>query len=406
MDEQTQKLRVGIYTVIVLLILAIIIFLFSDGWGRKYDVFVHPQKAPGVRVGTPVRKNGILIGRVNAVQTQDDHVILRMSIDEHEKIYANETASIGAESILGDAGIEIIPLPGAERGALIRDSERLLTVSLKPNPMEMVDVVLDLGDDIEQTLASVREAGAAVGVAGQGVDKLTKNINLAFADEDSDLKQLVQDIRQLSNKAEAAVDNVDRIFDRVANFLEDPKVQEDFTEFVESLPPIFKELRVAITDAGKIINSFGDVSVKASENLDNLIPLTKSIGETGPEIVEQVNEGLGDVRGLIKKAEGFGDTLKGLEEVFGNKDGTVGKLFSSTELYDEVLVSVRNVREFSETIKELDYKLKPIINDVRHFTDAIARDPGVLGVRGALDRRPSKTGYKGTPGGNRGLFRR
>jgi len=109
---------------------------------------------------------------------------------------------------------------------------------------------------------------------------------------------------------------------------------------------------------------------------------------------------------LIKKAEGFGDTLQGLEEVFGNTEGTVGKLFSSAELYDEVLVSVKNVREFSETIKQLDYKLKPIINDVRHFTDAIARDPGVLGVRGALDRRPSKTGYKSTPGGNRGLFRR
>ena len=405
MDEQTQKLRVGIYTVIVLLILAIIIFLFSDGWGRKYDVFVHPQKAPGVRVGTPVRKNGILIGRVNAVQTQDDHVILRLSIDENEKVYANETASIGAESILGDAGIEIVPLPGAQRGALIRDNERLLTVALKPNPMELVDRVLNLGDTVEETLVTVQEASRSVGEAGLGVDKLTENINLAFADENSDLKQLVKDIRTLSNKAEAAVDNVDRIFTRVANFLEDPKVQDDFNDFVESLPPIFKELRVAITDAGKIINSFGDVSAKATENLDNLIPLTKSIGETGPEIVNNVNEGVSDIRGLIKKAEGFGDTLKGLEDVFANKEGTVGKLFSSSELYDEVLGSVKNVREFSETIKELDYKLKPIINDVRHFTDAIARDPGVLGVRGALDRRPGKTGYKGTPGGNRGLFR-
>jgi len=275
MDEQTQKLRVGIYTIIVLLILAIVIFLFSDGWGRKYDVYVHPQKAPGVRVGTPVRKNGILIGRVNGVQTQDDHVILRLSIDEDEKVYANETASIGAESIIGDTGIEIIPLPSEVRGALVRNNERLLTVAIKPNPMEMIDVFLDLGGDVSETLEVVREAGVAVGEAGLGVDKLTQNINLAFADEESDLKQLVKDIRQLSNKAEAAVDNVDRIFTRVANFLEDPKVQDDFNDFVESLPPIFKELRVAITDAGKIINSFGDVSVKASENLDNLIPLTK-----------------------------------------------------------------------------------------------------------------------------------
>ncbi len=405
MDEQTQKLRVGIYTIIVLLILAIVIFLFSDGWGRKYDVYLHPQKAPGVRVGTPVRRNGLLIGRVNSVQTQDDHVILRMSIDEREKLYANETASIGAESIIGDTGIEIIPLPAEVRGDLIRNNERLHTVAIKPNPMEMVNRLLDLGENVDRTLNTVQEASKAVALAGEGVELLSHNINHAFADEDSELKQLVRDIRQLSDKAEAAVENVDRIFSRVANFLEDPKVQEDFNSFVESLPPIFQELRVAIEDAGKIVNSFGNVSVKASENLDNLLPLTKAIGEQGPEIVTSVSEGIGDIREVIQEAKGFSENLKGLGEIFGNKDGTVGKLFSSTELYDEVLVSVKNVREFSETMKQLDYKLKPIINDVRHFTDAISRDPGILGVRGALDRRPGKTGYKGTPGGNRSLFR-
>ncbi len=418
MDEQAQKLRVGIYTIIVLLILTLIIVLFSDGFARKYTIYVKPQHAPGVKIGTPIRKNGILIGRVGSVQNQDDSVVLGLDIDEHEKIYANETVSIGTESLLGDAGIEIVGLPKEQRGSLMRNRESIATVINEPNPMELIDIVVNLGSDVEETLGTVREAGEAVGEAAKGIDKLTMSINVAFADEDSDIKRLITDIRQLSNKAEAAVDNVDRIFNRVADFLEDPKVQEDLNDFVQSLPPIFKEIRVAISDAGKIINTFGTVSEKASENLDNLSTFTKSLGITGPEILDNVNdgvgeiregigdirEGVGDVRGLIKKAEGFGDTLTGLQEIFGNKEGTIGKLFNSTELYDEVLVSLKNVREFSETIQNLDVKLKPIFNDVRSFTDALARDPGLLGVRGALDRRPGKTGYKTTPG-TRSFFR-
>ena len=33
--------------------------------------------------------------------------------------------------------------------------------------------------------------------------------------------------------------------------------------------------------------------------------------------------------------------------------------------------------------------MKPILDDVRVFSDKIARDPRQLGLKGALDRRPS-----------------
>ena len=43
-------------------------------------------------------------------------------------------------------------------------------------------------------------------------------------------------------------------------------------------------------------------------------------------------------------------------------------------------------------------RLEPLMDDIRLFGDALARDPGQLGIRGALDRRPGKTGYKGNAG--------
>jgi phospholipid/cholesterol/gamma-HCH transport system substrate-binding protein len=41
-------------------------------------------------------------------------------------------------------------------------------------------------------------------------------------------------------------------------------------------------------------------------------------------------------------------------------------------------------------------KHKPLVNDLRVFADSLARDPGQLGVRGALQRRPAGSGFKGT----------
>ena len=80
MDENVQRLRVGIYTVIVILILGILIFLNSEGWNSTYTVILKPTSAPGVLVGTPVRTNGILIGRVANVKTEDDHVRLDLAL--------------------------------------------------------------------------------------------------------------------------------------------------------------------------------------------------------------------------------------------------------------------------------------------------------------------------------------
>jgi hypothetical protein len=39
-------------------------------------------------------------------------------------------------------------------------------------------------------------------------------------------------------------------------------------------------------------------------------------------------------------------------------------------------------------VNRLTKELRPIVDDVRVFTDKIARHPEQLGVRGALDRRP------------------
>lgn len=403
MHEDVQKLRVGMYAIIVLLILGLLIFLNSEGWGSYYNITLKPQSAPGVREGTPVRKNGILIGRVASVKTEDDHVVLRLAIREEERIYSNETISIGAESVLGDAGLEVLALSKETRGQLVSHDSMLDRYEIKPNPMELIQATLELEDDVAQTLASIRDTSETIGTAGAGVDKLTAQLNSVLSNENSDIKKLVAGISELSMKAEVAVDNVNGIFEQINSTLEDPEFQSNMDELVKSIPPIFKEVRVGISDFRQIISGFTGVGEKVSENLDNVTRFTESLGETGPEVVDQIKGGVEDIRSLIAKAKGFEDTIANIQATFGNKEGTIGKLFNDSEAYDEALKALRNFKDVSADVRRISIKLEPLMNDARHLVDKVARDPGGV-IRGALQNKPVGAGYKGTPG-SRSLFR-
>ena len=53
--------------------------------------------------------------------------------------------------------------------------------------------------------------------------------------------------------------------------------------------------------------------------------------------------------------------------------------------------------EFRRTLQNIEAataRVRPILDDVRVFTDKIARDPRQLGVRGALGKRPTGSGLK------------
>jgi phospholipid/cholesterol/gamma-HCH transport system substrate-binding protein len=269
--------------------------------------------------------------------------------------------------------------------------------------MELIQATLELEDDIVETTKSIRETSLMIGNAATGIDTLTSQVNRILNDDDSEIKKMVADIRTLSMKAEVAVDNVNGIFEQINATLEDPDFQENMDEFVKTLPAIFKEVRVGVADFRKIISGFTGVGEKVNENIDNVTRFTASLGETGPEVLEEINGGVKDIRAVIAKAEGLKGTLEQIQKTFGNPNGTIGKLFNDSEAYDRVLKSIRDINNVTEEIQRVSTKLEPLMNDARHLVDKVARDPGGV-IRGAFEKKPVGAGYKGTPG-SRTLFR-
>ncbi len=375
MDERTLQWRVGIVVICAALILAIMIFLFGEGWQSQYTLFIKTRTAPNVMRNTPVRKNGILIGRVSAVENQDDGVLLTLRINSDEPIYQNEICTIGTASFLGDAVLDFSPGNLPTRGAQVADRTLFDNVIVERNPIELIDVALNLEEQVAETLNSISEAG-------QGVSELTRSVQEILGGDEGDVKAFMDDIRKVAGKAELALDNVNEFMVNINDVVGDPEARDNMRITINRLPQILNDVNATINDTRETINGFRTIADSANRNLTNLEEFTALLGNEGPAMMDNLNSSLKKIDMLVTNLGNFTQNIT-------ESEGTLGKLVNDPELYNYLTETMRNVRD-------LTIRLQPLINDVRFAVDGIARDPGQLGIRGALDRRPAFGRYKGT----------
>ena len=122
------------------------------------------------------------------------------------------------------------------------------------------------------------------------------------------------------------------------------------------------------------MQGIGTTLDSADRNLRNLEGLTRPLGERGEEMVSRLDTTIGRLDEVLSQAVMFTRALN-------ESEGTLGRLVRDPLVYDELAQAAANVNRITK-------ELRPIVNDVRVFTDKIARHPEQLGVRGALDRRP------------------
>ncbi len=376
MDEKILQLRVGLFVLLAVMILLFLVYINSDVLKGQYTLYLKTISAPGVSTNTPIRKNGVLIGRVQDVVSGEEDVTVVLYIYDDVKVYSNEVASIGMDSFLGDAVVEILPLPKEERGVPLKPDQELTRVSVKRNPLEVLDVALNLENKIWDTLDAIEQGG-------QAVTNFSSKLDTMMGENGGDLQEAVQQFTLANQRVQAASESLEAFFAELNGYVDDEQVQADIKKTISQLPAITNSI-VSTMDATKqTINQVGD---SANQRLNDLRPLTVQLGEQGPEIVNQINERIKNLDALFAGIEDAAQTLKNLR----TSKGTVGKLLNDPALYNEALRTMENARVIST-------KIEPLVNDLRMFADSIARDPGQLGVRGAISNKGQapKTGYKG-----------
>jgi len=362
MDERVMQRRVGLMILATLLMAVILVILFGEGprlFQHRLTVHMIFTEAPMVAKDTPVKKSGVLIGRVAKVDLlEDGRVRVTAAIDSDKPVFTTDVARISAPIIGGDAVINVeAGRKRAPRERVAQDSELEGIGYADP-----IQVITNLQDRLSGAIGSVtttsNELGQVVHQVGELIQANQAKVN-----------RIVSQADDASRDIKEAVRGLNEVF-------ADPETKAKLKDASQQLPELIRNSKEAVAEAHKIMIGF-------DKNLQNVEKFTSALGDQGQILMVRLAQS-------TEKLDKLAEELLVLTQTVNRGEGTLGQLVQNRELYDNLNRTVSNVEALSR-------ELKPIMADVRIFTDGIARHPEKLGVRGALERSPG-TKWETTPG--------
>jgi phospholipid/cholesterol/gamma-HCH transport system substrate-binding protein len=333
----------------------------------KYTVYAGFPTAPGVAVATPIRKDGVLIGRVSHVKLLDEGgVVLTLRIDSQYKVQRSDLIRIANASIIGDAVVEFVPTgkPGDAK-ELLSDGDFRPDGVVAASPFEAFNVLLNLEKDLGNAIRSIDAAGQEVAVGA-------RNLNTVVVNNEDQLQRILV-------KSESALENFNLAMQTINGVVGDPELNEALKGSLKELPQMLAEAKVTLSEARTTLDGFREMSSRANTNLANIEKFTKPLGERGENIVANVDSSVEALDSVLQQ-------LAQMSERLNNSDGTLGRLVRDDELYNRL-------NRAAASVEQITRDARPMVDDLKVFAQKIADDPRQLGVKGALDRRPSGVGF-------------
>ncbi len=367
MSERQLQFRVGLFVVFSMAVGAVLIIQFGElrtYWKKTYPLAIHFDEVPGLHTGSPVKQNGISIGQVKEIVLDDTNggVLVVVHIQEEHLLRVDSQASL-VQSLLGDAKVEFTAGQTAE---IIPPNSRL--EGLAPtNPMEIVQ-------RMEQTMNTSLTAFTET---SQEWQKVGQNLNNLMETKEGSLDDVIERTALALDSFTKTMTTATKTFDRAGGtlesatltlsnankFLADPQLQADLKRTAAALPVIAEEAKLTITTAKETI-------AKLSRNMEDIHEATAPLAGQSDLIVRKLSGSLIQLESLLTELNDF-------SQVLNDKDGSIQKLAADPELYN-------NLNHSAASLSILLRNLNPIMNDVRIFSDKIARHPEILGVRGAV----------------------
>lgn len=118
MDSKRLELKVGLFVLIALVLLAVALIQFSKGtslFHGTYSLRLHAVNVGGLKERAGVLLAGVQVGSVSAIKLADDgkSVTILLSIYKNFKIYGDARFVIEQSGFLGDQYVSVIPTTNA-----------------------------------------------------------------------------------------------------------------------------------------------------------------------------------------------------------------------------------------------------------------------------------------------------
>lgn len=458
MAERALRLRLGLFMGGSLIALAGLVVLFGGTpqlFSTKAKYAILFPEAPGIGPGTPLRKSGVRIGEVTALELDPDSglVRVRVTVDRKYLPRQSEDANITRGLLSGDTAVDFLPRLNAEGKPVPREPEwppgsdipgvPPITPRSLLNPAQnaLTNAQQQL-DKIARTFERFEQAAPKLERAADEAADLFKEVR-GFIPELRRTNQKLQNLigadvppaapggvvpvgfmaaqpdavaepnlRQLIREAQEAV----RI---VRPALEDfraamKRLEPDAAAAIKSARGAFDsvnellspENRKEVADLLKNLNAVSANIIKFAVSLNTVLDTADKTLKNIDSQVSQVGLVVGDVRAITKplsaRAEGLvasvTDSAGELNRLLVEIRALLGAFTKENGTVQKLISDpglYRNIDDAAASLARILARSEKITRDLEVFADKVARRPELIGVGGAL--RPS-AGLKELPG--------
>jgi phospholipid/cholesterol/gamma-HCH transport system substrate-binding protein len=337
-----SQLKVGITVLASAITLSVLIFLMSGtgGWlTPKIQVKSYFDNASGLRVGAPVRLDGVDIGNVTAMQVVSApdkkltpvEVTMKVSTKYHENLHKDSLTALSTAGVLGETYIDIDSSQAS--GPTAQDGD-ILPIRDHPDINDVVRASQGTLQNLDALLKRMDRIIAFV-ESGQGsVGKLIYD------------PKLYNQLASTVNEFQGLVNQVSQGNGTIGKLIADDELYKKVNGTVDKLNTMVDELNAGKGTAGKLLK---DPSLYNNAN---------ATIANAKQLTDDINAGKGAL-GKLTKDEQFAAKLQNtMNKVSAITDrleageGSAGKLLRDPSLFNNADQMLVETRELVKSIRE------------------------------------------------------
>jgi len=303
MEKTTsQKIRLGLFVIIGLLIFILAIYFIGDKekmFGKTNHLKTIFNNVNGLQLGNSVRYSGISVGTVRGIEMINDTSIrVDMIIDKtiFPYIKKDAVATISSDGLVGNMIISIIPGKGNESsvdpGDEISSNNRIRTE-------DMMNTLSVTNKNAAKLTANLLKITNKI-IEGKGTLGLLLNDTLMS----KDLRETMRYLKSTTKKTSETVTKIDKLVtsldknDNVIGVIKDPAVANKIKNMVTNLDQSTIELNKVISHLDATI-----LNIKEGKGTINYL-------SNNPELVQKIDSTMTNINGASFKLNQNMEALK------------------------------------------------------------------------------------------------
>lgn len=329
------ELRVGLTVIFASLALIILIFLMTGSTGlftHKITLYAYFDNASGLRVGAPVRLEGVDIGNVQSIRVVPSHglspvkIAMKVSTRYENGIRTDSTAELSTQGVLGETFVDIDSR--SAHGAPAADGA-ILSTHVQPDLTDVVRATQGTLQNIQALLQRVDNIVSFV-QSGQGSigkliydEALYDRLNATLSEfqkvatavtqgQGSLGKLIVND--DLYNRANATVDKLNAILDQInagqgtaGKFIKDPSLYNNANATIAKANDLMANINAGKGTLGMVARDQA-FAAKVNDTVNKLNALATQLNSTqgsagkfinDPAAYNNANQLLTETRNLV-----------------------------------------------------------------------------------------------------------